>query len=58
VVLLVYGPKKLPEIGRSLGKTIHDFTHTLSHEHSSIEEGEAASARAPSAGDPRERDSI
>lgn len=25
VVLLVFGPKKLPELGRSLGETIKEF---------------------------------
>ena len=25
VALLIFGPKKLPEIGRSLGKTIRSF---------------------------------
>jgi len=27
--LLVYGPKKIPEIGSALGKTIRGFKHEL-----------------------------
>ncbi len=25
MALLLFGPKKLPELGRSVGKTIHEF---------------------------------
>ena len=31
VALLVFGPKKLPEIGKSLGKGIREFKGALSH---------------------------
>jgi sec-independent protein translocase protein TatA len=30
VALLVLGPKRLPEVGRSLGKGIRDFRHAMS----------------------------
>ncbi len=29
IVLLVFGPSKLPQIGGALGKTIRDFKHAL-----------------------------
>ena len=29
VALLVLGPKRLPEVGRSLGKGIHDFKDAI-----------------------------
>jgi sec-independent protein translocase protein TatA len=32
VALLVLGPKRLPEVGRSLGKTMRDFRSALSGE--------------------------
>jgi sec-independent protein translocase protein TatA len=32
VALLVLGPKRLPEVGRSLGRTMRDFRHALSGE--------------------------
>ncbi|MBW4507092.1 MAG: TatA/E family twin arginine-targeting protein translocase [Scytonematopsis contorta HA4267-MV1] len=45
VALLIFGPKKLPEIGRSLGKTIRsfqqassDFQNEFQKEASKIEE--------------------
>ena len=31
VVLLVFGPKKLPEMGRSLGKGMREFKDSLTH---------------------------
>lgn len=30
VALLIFGPKRLPEIGNSLGKTIKEFRKTMS----------------------------
>ena len=31
VTLLIFGPKRLPEIGKSLGKGIREFKGALSH---------------------------
>jgi sec-independent protein translocase protein TatA len=33
VALLVLGPKRLPEVGRSLGSGLRDFRNALSGEH-------------------------
>ena len=33
VVLVVFGPKRLPELGRSLGSGIREFKASLSSEH-------------------------
>ena len=33
VVLLIFGPKRLPEMGRSLGKGMREFKHSLTGEH-------------------------
>jgi sec-independent protein translocase protein TatA len=33
VALIVLGPKKLPEVGRSLGKGIREFRGSLSGDH-------------------------
>lgn len=32
VALLVLGPKRLPEVGRSLGRGLRDFRHAMSGE--------------------------
>ena len=53
VALIVFGPRKLPELGRSLGKSLQEFRrasnelkHTLEEE-MSLEERETARAKAP-----------
>lgn len=38
VALLVFGPKKLPEIGAGLGKAIRDFKSAMSETTSQIKE--------------------
>jgi len=56
VALIVFGPRKLPELGRSLGKSLQEFRrasnelkHTLEEE-ISLEEREATrQAQAPAA---------
>lgn len=52
VALIVFGPRKLPELGRSLGKTLQEFRrasnelkHTLDEE-ISLEERNAERAKA------------
>lgn len=54
VALIVFGPRKLPELGRSLGKSLQEFKrasnelkHTLDEE-ISLEERKAATPPAPS----------
>jgi sec-independent protein translocase protein TatA len=32
VVLLVFGPKRLPEMGRSMGRGLREFKHSVSGE--------------------------
>ena len=63
VALLVLGPKRLPEVGRSLGNGIREFKDSLSGEHQDdaaldVEEppkavtaAAAAAPAAPEAGD-------
>ncbi len=43
IALLVFGPKKLPEIGRSLGKAIREFKKTSEEIRGRIEDEIAAS---------------
>lgn len=50
VALLVLGPKRLPEVGRSLGKGLRDFRSALSgDEHDQHEQVLAPTATAPAA---------
>ena len=66
VVLLVFGPKRLPEMGRSLGKGMREFKDSISgiekdeeprHELPPPEQPTATQATAAPA-PPRERDSV
>jgi sec-independent protein translocase protein TatA len=36
VALIVFGPKKLPELGRSLGKGINEFKGSVSGDHEPV----------------------
>jgi sec-independent protein translocase protein TatA len=63
VVLLVFGPKRLPEMGRSLGRSMREFKHSVSGKDERDEPAELTAvateedlAAAPAA--KRERDSI
>ena len=31
IILLIFGPKKLPQLGRALGRTIKGFRHGMSN---------------------------
>ena len=33
IVLIIFGPKRLPELGKSMGKGIRDFRGAMSGEH-------------------------
>ena len=62
IALIIFGPRKLPELGKSLGKTLNEFKRaptglrtTLKDEIRAEEQGEAAprppAATAPAAPD-------
>lgn len=57
VALLVLGPKRLPEVGRSLGRGIRDFRNALSTDEAPRPEGtisEAHTEPAPVSPEPVE----
>ena len=65
VVLLVFGPKRLPEMGRSLGKGMREFRNSLTGKDKDKDEereleakdaGEPASRQPDDA--PRDRDAV
>lgn len=46
VALLLYGPNKLPEIGKSLGKMIHEFKKSLNESQSNEPASSSVSSAA------------
>lgn len=49
IALVVFGPKRLPELGRSLGKGIREFRGSVSGEHDEPEPPEAIEPPKPAA---------
>ena len=47
IVLIVFGPKKLPDLGRSLGNGIREFKGSIGAEDREEDEKPAAIAAAP-----------
>jgi sec-independent protein translocase protein TatA len=65
VVLLVFGPKRLPEMGRSLGKGMREFKDSISGKdddeavhHRLTQELPPAAEEHPVAQEQRERDTV
>ncbi len=50
IALLVFGPKRLPELGRSLGKGIREFKGSISGEHDDEEDEKRRLAASESHG--------
>jgi sec-independent protein translocase protein TatA len=55
IALVVFGPKRLPELGRSLGKGIREFRGSLSGESHEPTQPEAISPPEPAAQEPAEK---
>jgi sec-independent protein translocase protein TatA len=62
VALLVFGPKRLPEMGRSLGRGMREFKDSVSGKDDDEHERSQLPPRAPEdeavAASPRERDTV
>jgi TatA/E family protein of Tat protein translocase len=50
VALIIFGPKRLPEVGRSLGKTIREFRKATSEIAQEQEEGGKKEGEEPREG--------
>jgi sec-independent protein translocase protein TatA len=57
VVLLVFGPKRVPELGRSLGRGMREFRSSLREMSIDKDDEEIEPAAEPTAG-ARERESV
>ncbi len=61
VVLLVFGPKRLPEMGRSLGKGMREFKSSIQGKDDDDRQALPTTTSTPSQDEPvssRDRDSI
>ena len=63
VLLLVFGPKRLPEMGRQLGKGMREFKDSVTGDSNDDDEvslppAEPAVPAAPAASESRERDTV
>jgi sec-independent protein translocase protein TatA len=63
VLLVIFGPKRLPEMGRSLGKGMREFKETISGKDDDDDEPKELASPAPDETvvadtKPRERDSV
>jgi sec-independent protein translocase protein TatA len=47
VALLVLGPKRLPEVGRAVGRSIHDFKGAINGESPATADHHMVTAQAP-----------
>jgi sec-independent protein translocase protein TatA len=52
IALIVFGPKRLPELGKSLGKGIKEFRGTVTGEHTEVEQPTALKTPASAAHSP------
>ena len=48
IALVVFGPKRLPELGNSLGRGIREFRDTVSGDKPGEDDGEAKRLESPS----------
>lgn len=60
IALVVFGPKRLPELGRSLGRGIREFKGSVSGEHDDEDERPTLPATEPAKvhGDPADTEII
>ena len=61
IALLVFGPKRLPELGRSLGHGIREFKGSISGDHSHDDDDDKPSLETESAkvhGDPADAEIV
>jgi sec-independent protein translocase protein TatA len=55
VVLLIFGPKRLPQLGRSLGRGAREFRDSIRNRHDKSEAEDEPAELPPPAEEPEER---
>jgi sec-independent protein translocase protein TatA len=55
IALVVFGPKRLPELGRSLGKGIREFKGSISGEHDDDDDEPRGEIAAPPTAPPESK---
>jgi sec-independent protein translocase protein TatA len=58
VVLLVFGPKRLPEMGRSLGRGLREFKSSITGSGDDDERAELPPAERETTTTPKQRESV
>jgi sec-independent protein translocase protein TatA len=54
IALVIFGPKRLPELGRSMGRGIREFRHSISGQGDDDEDSASEPAQIEDAGKPGE----
>jgi sec-independent protein translocase protein TatA len=57
IVLIIFGPKRLPELGRSMGRGIREFRGSISGERGDEDDEKRAELAAAEANEAAEKDS-
>lgn len=55
IALIVFGPKRLPELGRSLGRGIREFKGSIGGDHDGDDDRDKPKIEAPAAEAPSDR---
>jgi sec-independent protein translocase protein TatA len=57
IVLVIFGPKRLPDLGRSLGKGMREFKDSVTGKDNELPEGTAEKSEPTAAATPSEQKS-
>jgi sec-independent protein translocase protein TatA len=54
IILIIFGPKRLPDLGRSLGSGMREFKDSITGNHKDEDDGPSKLAAAAKADEPEE----
>jgi len=58
IVLIIFGPKRLPELGRSMGRGIREFKSSISGDDKDDADAKRAELEATQSGDPKQAEPV